>query len=201
MQQRSVRLNDFKHVVVADLGATLELFKLAGREFGPSCSRERPERIEDCIAALGVEECVGAISAPLLPNHSSQAGFAEFWEHSRSIAQYCRLIAENTAEINPDQAYIVGLLHGIGSLPILLGWKGAGSLSNSVSGLRVAQLCSVPDSVTDYLNDLHLARRTCVWSDIVRMAHRSVCTPAGIHRRASCRPCLGGTVTGRADPM
>jgi hypothetical protein len=202
MQQRWVKLSDLRQVVTADLGATLEIFRVAGREFDSFDLRQRPQRIEDCISALGVEECGGAIAAMPLPGNGSYPGIMEFWEHSRSIAQYCRMIAENSPDICPDQAYIVGLLHGIGSLPALLGWNGAGVLTGSMAGLRVAQQCSVPDCVVDYFSDVDLARKTCVWPDLVRMAHGPVWSSSGIRDCAgSSRRSGGSAVTGLGDRM
>lgn len=44
---------------------------------------------------------------------------AELWEKSIAVAAVCRLVAARTA-VNPEEALLTGLLHGIGSLYIMV---------------------------------------------------------------------------------
>jgi len=41
------------------------------------------------------------------------------WEHSVQVASIARALSSNTPEVMPDQAMLAGLLHDIGTLPIL----------------------------------------------------------------------------------
>jgi hypothetical protein len=175
-QQRSPDLSEVKQLILSDVGATLQILRVAGREL--ECVHECFPRLEDCICALGVEACAMTISAQVLPSNGSQPDVMQFWSHSRSVAQYCRMIAENTSAIGPDEAYLVGLLHDIGSLPGLLGWTGAGVLDRSAAGLGLAQHCFVPACVMEYFKDLHLGNGATVWSNTVRMAHVSAADPS-----------------------
>jgi hypothetical protein len=48
---------------------------------------------------------------------------SEFWEHSRLVAQYAQLVAESIDDISPEDAYLVGLLHGVREFPAVLHWE------------------------------------------------------------------------------
>lgn len=43
----------------------------------------------------------------------------ELWEHSTYVAALCYVVAKKQTRINPDEAFLAGLLHGIGKLYIL----------------------------------------------------------------------------------
>ncbi len=43
----------------------------------------------------------------------------EVWAHSVKVAAICHVLAKHYTSIPPDQATLIGLLHGIGALPIL----------------------------------------------------------------------------------
>jgi hypothetical protein len=201
IQQRCVDLRAMSRLIVSDVGATLQVLRLAGREFG--ADEERPVRMEDCICALGLEACVEAISAPRIGEVGWQPALIEFWEHSRNTAHYCRMIAENMAGLNEDQATLVGLLHGMGSLPLLLGWKDAGLLGAAGAGVRLAKRCMLPECVVECLTDLQFGTRGNRWWNIVRIAHQStahasaycpVWSKAGIERPLSSATELTGIV-------
>jgi hypothetical protein len=162
-------VHDLKRLVLSDVGATLQVLRAAGREYGSA--EERPMRIEEPICVLGLHDCADAISAQMMPQNGWQPAIMQFWEHSRSIAQYCKMIAENRGSLSPDEAYLVGLLHGIGTLPGLLGWRGVGILSMHEGGLRLAQHCSVPACVMEYFVDVCSGTGASVWTNVVRMAH------------------------------
>ena len=174
LQQCCVDVRELKRLVLGDVGATLQVFRASGQEF--SSIEERPVRIEDCIFALGPDACSQAVSRLRLPKYGWQPPLVEFWAHSKDIALYCKMIAENTTIVDADQAYLVGLLHGIGSLPGLLGWKGAGVLHSNAAGVRIAQHCATPKCVMEYLADVHQATGRSAWPNIVRMAHGAVLT-------------------------
>jgi len=59
VQESSVDLREISQLVLDDLGATLQILRLAGREYANS--HDRPLRIEDCISALGVNACMQAV--------------------------------------------------------------------------------------------------------------------------------------------
>jgi HD-like signal output (HDOD) protein len=197
VQQRCINLRDVTDLVLADVGATLQVLRSAGREF--SSPAERPARIADCICHLGIAECERAISSQTVPEDGWQPAMLEFWAHCGSTAQYCKLIAENMSGINPDEAYLVGLLHALGSLPELLGWSGPGAVCGSLAGLRLAIRWPLPDPVVEYFNDLHQETYTTRWLGVVRSAHgaRSTTPPSCPVRANHHRAAVGASMFDR----
>ncbi len=170
-QEPSVDLRAVSQLVRNDLGATLQILRLATMEYGNS--EGRPSRIEDCIADLGVDACIEAVSARTVARDGRHRVIAEIWAHSREIAQYAKFIAEDTPEINPDEAYLVGLFHAIGLLPSALGWEDGetGTEDSLAVGLTLARKWSLPRCVLDYFSGTTMAGTQMLWSEIVRKAH------------------------------
>ncbi len=170
LQERCVDLRAMSQLVLEDLGATIQILRLAGREFGPE---DRPDRIEDCIASLGLGACLDAVSMRTAPHDSRYNLVAGFWNHSRQIAAHAKLVAEHTPDINPEEAYLIGLLHEVGSLPELLGWRRPPSVcaENAQAGPRLAKAWRLPDYVADSLEEVALHGPSSGWTKVLRMAH------------------------------
>jgi hypothetical protein len=172
VQQSCVDLRAMSQLVLNDLGATLQILRLAGHEYGNA--EDRPTRIEDCIADLGLYACMEAVAARALARDSRPQAIRETWAHSREIAHHAKLVAEEMPDVNPDEAYLVGLLHGIGSLPAILGWQG-GEGENAdagLAGLEMAKKWSLPRVVVEFFSEIHLAGCVSRWPEIVRSAHQ-----------------------------
>jgi HD-like signal output (HDOD) protein len=92
IHERSVDLRAISDAVLSDLGATLQILHLAGREYGHS--EGRPTRIEDCIADLGLRACMGAVSAQTVIHPHRHKDINAIWAHSSEIARYAKLKAE-----------------------------------------------------------------------------------------------------------
>jgi HD-like signal output (HDOD) protein len=167
-----VDLRALSDVVLSDLGATLQLLHLAGREYRQS--EGRPTRIEDCIADLGVPACMGVLSVQTVIRARRHRAIGAIWSHSREIAQYSRLIAEDMPKVNPDEAYLIGLLHGVGLLPEALGWneKEDGAANTALAGFQLATQWALPSFVLQYFSEVHLGERETDWSEILWSAHR-----------------------------
>ncbi len=175
-QQRSADLSQVARLVLADVGATLQILRLAGREYGNT--EGRPQRIEDCLSDLGLQRCVDAMAAQTV-TRGNQA-IVEFWTHSKEIAENCRQLADATHNVNPQEAYLAGLLHGIGLLPGLLGWKQPMNGDGPLADLMLARKWCLPRCVMEFFNEMHTPGYPTGWSEIVRRAH---------HR--AHRTCLG----------
>jgi HD-like signal output (HDOD) protein len=172
LQEHCVDLREASQLVLSDLGATLQILCLAGREYGNADGR--PTRIEDCISDLGLQACLEAISSESrMPGSRSQA-VAETWVHSRAIADYARVAAEETADINPEEAYLVGLLHLIGTLPRLLCWerRESGIADAALIAFRLSRKWALPPCVMEFFCEMHLPGHATRWTAIMRSAHQ-----------------------------
>jgi hypothetical protein len=190
-QELGVDLKTVSELVLSDLGATLQVLRLAGREYGNA--ETRPTRVEDCISDMGMQACIEAMSAQLIPRGGRSKAMAELWSHSREIARHSKQIAEQTVDIDSDQAYLVGLCHSIGSLPGVLDWSGSKSqgFDSVLVGFELAREWSLPGCVFDYFFDLQVCGGQSPWTEMVQAAHRSAGQPSGAcASRENLRPQL-----------
>jgi HDOD domain len=174
-----VDLRALSKLVLSDLGATLQVLRLAGREYGDADGR--PVRVEDCIADLGIQACIDAMSAQLMPRDVRSPSVRDLWRHSREIAEHSKYLAEQTVDIDPDEGYLVGLCHSIGSLPGVLGvgGKACQELDHVRMGLELAREWLLPGCVVEYFSNLEKCGGRSAWLGIVEAAHRCAGEPAG----------------------
>ncbi len=119
----SIDLHELSQLILSDVGATLQILRLAAREC--SSADGRPTRIEDCISHLGHEACLRVAGRRTVLSEARHRGVIEVWAHSREVAQLCRKLAgADHGSIHPEEAYLVGLTHTLGALPAILGWQG-----------------------------------------------------------------------------
>ncbi len=172
IQEPCVDLREMAELVLWDLGATLQILRLAGREYGDA--EQRPTRIEDCISALGLEACVDAVSARTVARDHRREAIAAFWTYSREIAKYSKLTGEELPGIDPEEAYLTGLLHGIGALPAILGWDCPEwhSVDGPGAGFLLAKRWALPMCVVESQFELQLTGRDTQWTGIVQTAHQ-----------------------------
>lgn len=171
-QEPAVDLRGMSQLVLDDLGATLQILRLAGREYGNS--PRMPQRIEDCISDLGVMTCRVAISEQTVSRHSRHGCIAKTWAHAREIAQHAKQVANELPRVNPDEAYIVGLLHSLPSLPAVLGWDFAGETEtdDALYGWQLAKRWSLPHPLLEYFSEMIIPGCETRWLQIVRTAHQ-----------------------------
>ena len=175
VQKPCVDLRELSELVLSDLGATLQVLRLAGREHAHSEGRFM--RMEDCISHLGLDACMEAILEQTAPRDSRRHAIAESWAHARDVAQYAKMMAEEMVYISGEEAYLAGLLHGIGFLPALLGWNGFAVSDAALTGLRLAKRWSLPHCVTEFFGELQMTGYSTRWLGIVRKAHQSANKP------------------------
>ncbi|MDH5471242.1 MAG: HDOD domain-containing protein [Gammaproteobacteria bacterium] len=70
--------------------------------------------VRDLVISLAMKQIYQATS-DVLDEH-----FRNIWGTSVEVAAICRMLATTVPGINPEQALLAGLIHNIGSLPILL---------------------------------------------------------------------------------
>lgn len=168
----AVDLSGFSEAVLSDLGATIQVLRLAGQEYGDA--EDRPVRVEDCIADLGVEACLAAAAMGTAGGRGRYGANIEFWTHAREVAQYSRLLAEEmSGSITPSRAYLAGLLHSIGALPSVLGWgpnEFAGQ--ESLSALMLAELWRFPAFLKDFFYETLTPGHYSRWPKMLGIAHQ-----------------------------
>jgi hypothetical protein len=166
--ERAVDLSEVTQLVLSDLGAAIQIMRLAGRE-GLS------GRMEDCISGLGLRACLDAISKRTIKRRASDPGVVEAWTHARKIAENCRFLAEEAfLPVNPDDAYMVGLFHSVAALPSVLGWTRTPAITGNHEsvGLRMALAWSLPDCVVAYFSEIRPRSSEIRWKEMVRSAHQ-----------------------------
>jgi hypothetical protein len=172
VRERTVCLREISQLVLSDLGAALQILRMAGRE--DSAIEALPTRIEDCISGLGLQACLEAMSQRTIRRSSRHPEIVEAWMHARAVAENCRILAPETSlSINPEDAYLVGLFHAIGALPPVLGWARTTHITGDpdVVGLRMAQAWSLPRCVSEYFAPLRPISGANRWREIVQRAH------------------------------
>lgn len=164
-----VDLREMSRIVLADAGATLQILRLAAREY--SDAENRPLRIEDCISALGVPACLEAAGRQTVASQRGFRDILDLWSHARDIAHYARMLADLTdGLVHPEEAYLVGLLHGLGSFPAALGWKRQDGSPDAIA-LRLARQWQLPECVQAFFAELAAPRRAGCWKELVETAH------------------------------
>jgi hypothetical protein len=173
LQEPCVDLRRVSELILSDVGATIQILRLVGKEYENAA--ERPSRMGECIASLDVGAWFGAISAQTFADDREHSATTAVWKHSRLIAQYAQLVAESTEDISPDDAYLVGLLHTIGTIPAALGWPFDGRDGQGQSTL-LAMEESLPLFVLAALRGTGDSSTSSAWRFILTAAHKLVCT-------------------------
>jgi HDOD domain len=168
----AVDLAAMSQLVLSDLGATLQILRLAARE----CGEARPERMEDCISILGPQACLKAAARRSIGSGIQCRVVFEAWAHAREIAQVFRVLAEEThGKIRPEEAYLAGLCHVLGFLPEMLSWDRPAYCGRGWGvGLKLAERWSLPFCVAEFFAEMQLSRGGARWGDLARKAHRIV---------------------------
>lgn len=91
---------------------------------------------------------------------------AELWVQSTSLAAFCYVLAKQSRRVNPDEAFLAGLIHDIGKLYVLMRAQGNSELFdsgdsleeimdewNSNIGRAIVESWGFPDELVDSIND------------------------------------------------
>ena len=172
LRQPSVDLSAFAAAVLSDLGATVQILRMAGHEYG--AADDRHIRIEDCICDFGPAACFEAVARGAAVCSLQRRAVSQIWAHAREIASNARHLAEVIPwAITPDQAYLAGLLHAIGSLPAILGWDWREPAHDPAhSALKLAERWAFPGYLRDFFCEMLMPGYSPQWSEIVAEAHR-----------------------------
>lgn len=172
LQNGTVDLRAFSETILADLGATVQVLRMAGNEYG--VVDDRPMRIEDCICDFGPAACFEAVAKGTVARSLQRRAVAEIWAHAREIAQNAKHLAEAIpSAISSDQAYMAGMVHAIGSLPSVLGWDwNEASHDDSSTALKLAEKWGFPGYLRDFFCEMMMPGYNPQWSEMIAQAHR-----------------------------
>jgi hypothetical protein len=159
-----IDLRAVSNVILSDPGATLQVLRLFGAEFGsdygPPASGAGPIlpiRMEDCLASLEAQAWFDAVCAATLEASPALPEICAAWSHACDIAQCAMHMAEHMNGYAPEEACLVGLLHELEDLPALLGWdrglfpvpRSAAEMASAWKLPRHLLLCSEASEETD----------------------------------------------------
>jgi hypothetical protein len=168
---RSINLSAVGEVILSDAGATLQMFRLIGEEYPDPA--DRPTSIEGCIISLDADRWYDAVCAAGIA-HNNGVVLME-WQRLRRVARCAREIARGTYGFCPEQAYMVGLLHNLGSFPHLLGWKNGASspVEQNALGIMLAEYWNLPAYLVDAIWEQQAAAENeSQWAGILQLAHQ-----------------------------
>lgn len=166
LQEPSVDLQMASELILSDVGATIRILRLIGKEY--EIAAERPSRMCECIASLDVDTWFGAISAGAFVGDWEHSAMSAVWKHCRLIAQYAQLVAASLDDIYPDDAYLVGLLHGILAIPASLGCGRGGEEKIALSTMEE----TLPVFVIAAMRSMSESASPSVWRFILTAAHK-----------------------------
>lgn len=168
LQEPFIDLRLVSELILSDVGATIQILRLIGREY--EFAPDRPRRIGDCIASLDVSAWYAVISARTFPCDRDHVETTALWRHCCVIAQYAQLVAESMEQFAPEDAYLVGLLHGIGALPTVLSWPSGDQAGRTASALLEIE-DALPPFVLSALQTMNEPGPLSGWRFILAAAH------------------------------
>jgi len=168
LQEPCIDLGMVSELVLSDVGATIQILRLIGREY--EFAAEHPSRMGDCIASLDAGTWFDAISARTFACDREHAATTSLWNHCRLVAQYAQLVAESLEGISPEEAYLVGLLHEIGAIPKVLRWPND-VLDDRESASLLAMEGSLPLFVLSAIQSMNDSCSSCTWKIVLTSAH------------------------------
>jgi HD-like signal output (HDOD) protein len=171
VRQPCVDLTQISGLILSDVGATLQILRLAGREC--NFPLNFAFRIEDCISDLGLDTCLEVMAQCTITRSNRHSALLAVWEHAREISNLCGSIARQMpGNLNSEEACVVGLCHELGALPAALGWDCPILADQDLAGLKIAQAWSLPACLVDYLSHFKRPRSSNHWHEVVERAHQ-----------------------------
>jgi HD-like signal output (HDOD) protein len=138
-----VDLKRVGEVIRRDPGLTAQVLRMCSSTL--LSVREKVSSIEHAVILLGTERLRSMVLTISLVEHVgsqlSASVVRSFWQHSFLTAIFSERIARRTAFPRPEQAYLAGLLHDIGTLPLLT------IASRSQSGPRILEWLGGGESI------------------------------------------------------
>lgn len=129
----------------ADIGLSVGMLRLSNSE------GDMPQRLQDLVLYLGRDELRTWVRDRALLGpacRTARAGMADLTRRSRLIARAAEVMAGFVDGVNREEAYFGGLLHNLGALPEVSGWRTSAS-DQVQAGLQLARSWELPPYVLD----------------------------------------------------
>lgn len=165
LQEPNIDLRMVSELVLSDVGATIQTLRLVRREY--ETAAERPNRMCECIAGLDASLWFETLSTRTFVGDKAHSAVTAVWKHCRSVAQCARFVAESMDDITPDDAYMVGLLHGIGAIPAALNWP-----ESQLGRAMFAMEETLPPFVLAAIGSVDGPSCSSVWRFVLTAAHK-----------------------------
>lgn len=155
-----VTLRDVSEVISGDLSIAAQVLRLTSLEYGPEADISK---LDDCVVLLGIRRLRDLVlTMPLLPSDAAILGeLNALWQHSRATALLSERIAFEFEYAQPSRAYVAGLLHDIGKVPLILRGgerKPGGSaveVEHSLLGAALAEKWGLPPYLAEVIKHHH----------------------------------------------
>ncbi len=112
-------------ILSGDPSLTAQIIRHANS--GSFSDQPKVNSVREAVSRLGYRAVHYLVSSIIAVSHPANdrhpvvaAHLSGFWEHSREVATYCYMLSRNLKLLEPDQAMLAGLTHGIGALPLCL---------------------------------------------------------------------------------
>jgi hypothetical protein len=141
-------------LIQSDLGLSIQTLRLARSEMPRG---NELWRISDCVIHLGPRllRHVRPLCYRTGGYEDSYAKVEAFWKHSKLVAS----VAEATSaylhglNVNPEQAYLAGLMHNLGRLPEIVDYSGTSRTLCTIQ--EWVTNCNLPPFIVDVLKSAH----------------------------------------------
>jgi putative nucleotidyltransferase with HDIG domain len=115
--------NQIADIIAQDAALSARLLQVANSPLYRG--RQEIDRLSMVVSRLGNKLVRNLVTSQVMKqmfqatNEMVDQRLRAIWEHSVQVAAIARVLAGNTPGVMPDQAMLAGLLHDIGTLPIL----------------------------------------------------------------------------------
>jgi putative nucleotidyltransferase with HDIG domain len=155
-----IGLREVSEVVSGDLSIAAQVLRLTCLECGAEADISK---LDDCVVLLGIRRLRDLVlTMPLLPLEPAALGeLNALWQHSPATALLSERIAFEFGYAQPARAYVAGLLHDIGKVPLILGGgerMSCGSvadLEHCLLGAALAEKWGLPPYLREIIKHHH----------------------------------------------
>ncbi len=139
-RDETASLKDLSEIMETDPGLSAQILKIVNSAmYGLG---RKITTLSEAVIFLGLDEVKKQAISMTMFKHMFKNGRAEqfdrllFWRHSLAVAVLSLEIAKEAGQVNPEEAYIAGLLHDVGK--IFLDLQGKESYSEFIRSLSTA---------------------------------------------------------------